>query len=104
MKNLLLKSAIGITLTCAPLKAALASNPVLAPGGDFVENLCKTVESYQPGSQHYFVCLNTGHELLAQGATGSQLVEGICESLADLFYDSSSLSRCYQDGSQLLGE
>ena len=104
MKNVFLKSTLGLFLTSAPVTTAWASHPVLAPGADFVENLCKIVESYQPGSQHYFACLNSGNELLAQGATGPQLVDGICESLADLFYDSSSLSRCYQDGGKLLGE
>ena len=98
------KSAASLLIASVIQSTALAANPVLDPGPDFVQDFCKTVESYQPGSQHYFTCLNKGHELLSQGVSGAQLVDGICETLADLLYDASSLSRCYQDGSLLLGE
>ena len=104
MRHLFWNTTVAMILTSTTLATARPSQPVLSPDTGFVETFCKAVESYQPGSNHYFTCLNTGHELSAQGATGQQLVEGICESLADLFYDSSSLGRCYQDGSQLLGE
>lgn len=84
--------------------SARPSNPVLSPGSDFVQTFCGKVESYQPGSNHYFVCLDSGQRLVAQGATGQQLIDELCIELSDLFYDESSVSRCYRDGNALLGE
>jgi hypothetical protein len=86
------------------MAAARPSNPVLSPGSDFVQSFCSKVESYQQGSNHYFLCLESGQRLIAQGVTGQQLIDELCSELADLFYDESSVSRCYRDGNALLGE
>ncbi len=77
-------------------------NPVVSPSSAFVGEFCKTIESYQPGSTHYFFCLEKGETLVQEGATGQQLIEGVCDALMDLFHDPSSAQRCSFDGNALL--
>ena len=102
MKVLSLSVCSVIFSLASTMGLASMPNPVVNPSSAFVGEFCKTIESYQPGSAHYFFCLETGETLVQEGATGQQLIEGVCDALIDLFYDPSSAQRCRADGNALL--
>lgn len=104
MTNSMLTWCAAVLVACSSISIARPSNPVLNPDSNFVDTFCSKIESYQQGSNHYFICLETGRRLSAMGVTGQQLVDEVCGELADLFYDEGSVSRCYLDGNALLGE
>ena len=88
-----------LTVSTSPSLAA----PLAPATTALVRELCTKIESYQPGSEHYFLCLSTGKRLLKAGVTGTELVLRTCDEVRDLFYDRGSYDRCRQDGASLVG-
>ncbi len=95
----ILVGAIGLSMNAT---MSFAAHEDLGQGF-FGKAFCSKVESYQPGSNHYFVCLSKTAQLTEEGVAGADLVEGVCTELRDLFDDDTSYGRCLADGMDLVG-